>query len=654
MALSLAGKPADLRPLNPARARGLRRGRLHRAACEPLTCTPKPLTIVTPELFLALQTRRRTQRTRVVDDMIVPIRLYDVRAFKSAWVTYGYVLRLKGEGTKATSSTQLVKGLARLRPAWKIDGDDFADRDRHHRSLRRWVGDLQDMGLLRSRPGLDVNGDDARTEIELREPPAVTEHELAQARAQLKRWQSKYGEGLNTGSTSGVLDALVVGRPLNASERQRRGIARTKAAAQARREASKTNSPHHVVPPTTEKNTFKPNSPFLPLSLLADSCVTRVNENIAANADAAMMAVETASPRESGRTAAVSPVLAFDEAALLERVRARQEARRPVVELIAAQASQRAMEVFSWLVGRAWPESRLREAWVVWRFGETTAAESGPARAGRLEAGDAERLRRAAARYERHVRVRPDGFPAGALGGLAAVAEIAARRGARPQTLHYGIRVFDQLSKRMRALDTRRDDKRRQAQERRADARHQPELPIPGLRFTYRMPPVEGDGAWPVWVALDEYGTPIVIDGEVQITTGPGQRRAPEPGDQSCREVLRDAYLLAGRWAPDQVDGRMQMAGRNQPAMLQPDSLATPGPYPLPDYLLTERGDSSDRDVAELARRAAISPSEARRCPPEIRRSVLRQLRVQQQRQAAAERSELGERLYQAQQNDEA
>jgi hypothetical protein len=364
------------------------------------------------------------------------------------------------------------------------------------------------------------------------------------------------------------------------------------------------------------------------------------------------MAVETASPRESGRTAPVSPVLVVDEAALLERVRVRREARRPVVELIAGQASQRAVEVFSWPVARAWPESRLREAWVVWRFGETAAAESGPARAGRLEAEEAERLRRAAARYERHARVRPDGFPAGALGGLAAVAEIAARRDARPQTLHYGIRVFDQLSKRMRALDTRRQEKRRQGQERRAGVRHQPEVPIPGLRFSYRRPPVEGDGSWPEWVALDERGNPIVIAGEVQITTGPGQRGAPEPGDQTYREVLRDAYLLAGRWAPDEFDGRMMMASRNQPFMLQPDSTAVPGPYPLPDYL-ADRGDQSERDVAELARRAAISPSDARRYPPEIRRSVLGQLRAQQQRQAATERSELWERLYQAEENGE-
>jgi hypothetical protein len=610
--------------------------------------------VVTPEHLLALQTRARARRTRTVDDAIEPIRRYDIRAFKSAYVEYAYLLTLKGAGgTKVTSSIQLVKGLARYHPAWKLTGDAFADRDRHHKDVYRRLYDLQDMGLIRLLPGLDILGDDARTEIELLAPPHVSPAELDTAAERFRCWTRRYGPDLNTGSDTGIRFALAAGRPLGPGERQRRGIARTKAAARARREASKTNSPHHVVPPTSEKNGFNADSPVLSSSLVADSCVTRVDENVAANGDAAVMAVETASPRESGWTAPVSPGLVIDGAALLERVRARREARRPVVELIAAQASQRAVEVFSWPVGRAWPEGRLREAWVVWRFGETVAAESGPARAGRLEAGDEDRLRRAAARYERHAGVRPDGFPAGALGGLAAVAEIAARRDARPQTLHYGIRVFDQLTKRMRALDTRRQEKRRQGQERRADARHQPEVPIPGLRFTYRRPPVEGDGSWPEWVALDERGNPIVIDSEVQITTGPGQRRAPEPGDQRYREVLRDAYLLAGRWTPTEVDGRMQMATRNQPTMLQPDSLATPGPYPLPDYLLADRDDHSERDVAELARRAAISPSDARRYPPQMRRSVLRQLRVQQQRQAATERSELWERLYQAEQHGE-
>jgi hypothetical protein len=30
--------------------------------------------------------------------------------------------------------THLVAGLARLHPAWTIDGDKFADHDRHHAS----------------------------------------------------------------------------------------------------------------------------------------------------------------------------------------------------------------------------------------------------------------------------------------------------------------------------------------------------------------------------------------------------------------------------------------------------------------------------------------------------------------------------------------
>jgi hypothetical protein len=73
-------------------------------------------------------------------------------------------------------------------------------------------------------------------------------HEIARARAQLKHWQSKYGEDLNTGSTTGVLDALVVGRPLSPSERQGRGIARTKAAAQ--KQPPKPVAKHPIRPTT--------------------------------------------------------------------------------------------------------------------------------------------------------------------------------------------------------------------------------------------------------------------------------------------------------------------------------------------------------------------------------------------------------------------
>ena len=80
-----------------------------------------------------------------------------------------------------------------------MDGDPFVDRDRHHRSVRRRLRDLQEMGLLRWTPGLDVNGEEVRTELRLLQAPDVSVQELAAAAAQLQRWKLRYGPALNTG-----------------------------------------------------------------------------------------------------------------------------------------------------------------------------------------------------------------------------------------------------------------------------------------------------------------------------------------------------------------------------------------------------------------------------------------------------------------------
>jgi hypothetical protein len=47
------------------------------------------------------------------------------------------------------------------------------------------------MGLLAWRIGVDVDGEDARTEFELRPAPDVTADELAAAAAALARWQAR-------------------------------------------------------------------------------------------------------------------------------------------------------------------------------------------------------------------------------------------------------------------------------------------------------------------------------------------------------------------------------------------------------------------------------------------------------------------------------
>jgi hypothetical protein len=172
--------------------------------CEPAAWTPLPAAVDAVHL-LALLTRVRT--ARIAAGEISATRLYDVRAFKCVVAELGYLRTLTRRatgGTIVTSMPQLVRGLARLHPAWKIEGDWFADRDRHQQAVRRRLRDLDAMGLLRWRIGVDVDGEDARTELELRAAPDITDEERAAAAAALARWGrlSNGGETANKSSSN--------------------------------------------------------------------------------------------------------------------------------------------------------------------------------------------------------------------------------------------------------------------------------------------------------------------------------------------------------------------------------------------------------------------------------------------------------------------
>src|SRR5918997_2511398 len=253
-------EPASPATANPARPRALRRARAVRVPCEPVAWTPMPDPVDAVHV-LALLTRVRV--ARVAGGELAASRLYDVRAFKSSVAELGYLrtlTRKRTGGTIVTSMPQLVKGLSRLHPAWKIEGDKFADRDRHHNAVRRRLRDLDAMGLLRWRIGVDIDGEDARTELELRAAPDVTDEELAAAAARLERWQARYGAALNTGSRTGVRNAAAHARPLNASERQRRGVARARQRAKQVHASSTSNSAPRFATPTTSENTNITNS----------------------------------------------------------------------------------------------------------------------------------------------------------------------------------------------------------------------------------------------------------------------------------------------------------------------------------------------------------------------------------------------------------
>lgn len=532
---------------------------------------------VEPVHVLALLTRVRARR--VAAGELAAGRLYDVRAFKSAYAELGYLRRLaaagRAGGTVVTSFRQLVAGVAALHPAWRITGadDGFEDRDRHHRTVRRRLDALQAMGLLRWRIGTDLEGEERRTELELRPAPEVSGEELQAAARHLERWQARYGAALNTGSKTGIRNAAGHGRPLGASERQRRGCRRARAAAvnRQRRGGSKSNSnPPFGAPATPENNPpIKTNA-----SKLRDARqrtgVTRAQGNQEPTAPPAMCASRTTGSEERRPAAreAADHSEAPDDAGerpseamwtpetILARVRERELQRRPVLEAIAGQARERAAELAGWGLERSWPFSRLREAWVVARNGPTAAADCGAAGAGPLYPDDYARLRRAVARYERNHTAAPDGYPAG---GLAALLHLGALAGAGelpggPRTLRYAVGALDQLSRRMRAIATADSAARRDSAAERARRRREPAPRA--LQLSFRA-------NWPPWVLTDHHGNPV-FDRLGMLKLDPDARCAVPPANsEQYRATVRDAYLLAGRQLPADVDGRKQMALRH-------------------------------------------------------------------------------------------
>jgi len=300
-----------------------------------------------------------------------------------------------------------------------------------------------------------------------------------------------------------------------------------------------------------------------------------------------------------GPDPAVIAGLEATRAERFERFAAVRAARQPVFDLIASQSARRSAEVAAWSVDRGWPMNRVREAWAVWRYGPMHVAEHSWAAAGRLEPDDGERLRRAGARYERQAAACPSGYPALALGALEQIARTAAARDARPLTLHYGIRALDQLSRRMRASATTDDPRRRERQAKRARKRVEQRAVV--------TPEMEAIGAlwlasrWPLWVALDDAGEPLIVDGELVLDTSTGS--APERSDPDYLDALRDAYLLAGLWPRAERDGRSTMARDDERAPVDDNQSvrrrARPGPYGLPiDW--REKSEPEDVELARL------------------------------------------------------
>ena len=569
--------PDTLAPgrVDPARQRGLKRSRklgpMPDVAPTPM---PGPVDAV---LLLALLTRVRAGR--VAAGELSARRLHDVRVFKTAYAELGYVRRLAAAGrhggTVLTSMRQLVAGLARIHPAWDMTGDAFQARDRHYQAVRRRIRDLQEMGLIDCRIGHDLDGEERRTEIELKPAPQAAPQELAAAAATLTRWQNRYGPALNTGSRTGIRNAARHGRPLTASERQRRGCHHARQAAAARRSRRfRSNSP----PPSgasaaLRKGSLSDNSkPLSDPSGSSRTGVTRTSTPAPRAAHEATDPARTAHTQQSvpvserhpapqgaagGQRAAAAEV-PWDPEALVARVKARQAERAPLIAAIARQAHARAVEVAAWTLEREWPPGRLREAWVVARYGATTAADSGPAAAGPLERERYVQLRRAVARWERNSQARPEGWPAGGLAALLHIGTLAAAGEITdpPRLLRYAIGRLDQLSKRLRAHNTATSAQRLNSAAARACRRRQP--PAAPL-FQYRA-------TWPAWILLPGHTEPAFDEcGRLQLN----ERHIaagwiPLADGDTYRLAIRDAHLLARRPLPVEADGRTVMSLRDR------------------------------------------------------------------------------------------
>jgi hypothetical protein len=581
-----------------------------------VTALPTPPTAVE---LLALITRVRSVRVATGD--LDAARLYDLRSFKSCWAELAYLHRLAAAGrhggTVATSMRQLVTGVAPLHPAWKLSGDRWDDRDRHHSAVRRRLSTLAAAQLLRWRVGLDEDLEERRTELELLPVPELRDEELATAAARLARWEGRYGPQLNTPSPIAIRDVKQVAAPLSATERQRRGCERSRQIAGTRRavRGSQTiTAPPFGAPPTSENNDQEFSSNQTPLrNAYNERTRGRAGaQPISSNASPAPAQSDKAAPKNQGSIAAGTPGDWRQE--ILERVAARRE----TFELRERQATLRAIEVAQWSLGRHWPTGRLKEAWVVARHGASEAALHGGRAArplARQQAGESWQrraprddylaLRRAVARYERNHAAAPDGYPASGLAALLHLGVLARESGERdgPMYLAYAIGALDQLSRRMRAINTADSAQRNGRQVARAKARHA--TPREASRLAFRS-------AWPSWVVLDAKGVPEIKLNDrfedVLVTRAPGA-----PSWQIEREVLRDALLVRNGSLPPELDGRTAMALRAR------------GELPP-----AER--RADSPVSELARLTGLPARQLAKFTPEQLRGMLERARAARRR----------------------
>jgi hypothetical protein len=395
----------------PGRSRGIRRQRTAGELTEP-AWTPLPAQLEAVPFLAQLQAVYDQEGTR----------LY-VSRFKSLWAEYGTLYRLAAAdgrkrgrgGTLVTTMVQLVCDVfAPLHAhSWDMGGDRFEQRDRHQSIVRERLGRMAAMGLIRLEVDVDDEGWERRTVIHFLEPAAVDADQLVGARARMKRWRVRHGRSLNTESRCQVRNANAHGRPLTADERKRRGVEHAGAGRAARIAAQAGVFDTDSAPPLGAlSGASRPtgNSSFIRnrsdrRNVSDRSGVTRVEPRAHTRASAAPephSGVGKSSNEEGGFEGSEGQrpsekVLEQpsegaerlrrwreDPQTLLAEMHARAAQEADLRLPMAARARDRALAVAGWSAEQFWPRTELRNAWMVVRYGASTAVAWGPIAAGPL------------------------------------------------------------------------------------------------------------------------------------------------------------------------------------------------------------------------------------------------------------------------------
>jgi hypothetical protein len=347
----------------------------------------------------------------------------------------------------------------------------------HRRSVQRWLDDLAAAGLVEHEPERDAGGRWWRTQIVLLAAPAPTAAELAVTKRRARRWRvrerarrrrPRRAPSLGTiRARSGVPSPrtqarIVLDRRMRTHEARRRDLVESQiAAATERRDLA-----HPFGAP-----------PSSALSLTASSRSQTIGAAGGTSSARRSARTKTDDERVAGETGARG------RAARLAEVRRAAAAR---AELLEPQVRTRVGEVARWPAGRRCPLGRLREAWVVHRYGLAKAVDAGGALAGAVPPDLAVRVGRAIALYETFADARPPGWPRG---GAAALCGLAGQR--RADVMAGDVARLLVLAKGMRAAALLVDAKRLDRARARAAARHAPSAGRLVFRVVRRLPRIE-------------------------------------------------------------------------------------------------------------------------------------------------------------------